>query len=449
MREVNHNPDDRRVLVIDDEMPIRTALSVSFRREGWQVETAANCAEARSLFRMRAVPLVVSDIRLPDGDGVSLMREFRLLSPDTGVVLLTAHGSVPQAVEAVRDGACDYLLKPAPFRQIKEALERVNQKIGPRSNNQKLEPIPQLLGSSSDLLAAIQFAKQAAASDADILIEAESGTGKELLARRIHGESSRRFHPFIAVNCAAVPETLIESELFGHVKGAFTGAISARAGRFEVAEHGTLLLDEIGELPLALQPKLLRVLQERQHDRLGDNRPVPVDVRVIATTNRSLSDLVQEGKFRLDLYYRLNVIPLTIPPLRQRGDDVVLLAEHFLSLYARGRHLRMAPEFIEALRCHSWPGNVRELSNVMRRAVVLCTSDEIGPEFLSFMAGHQQYAGTVNPGLSMREAERRLLELTLAATSGNRTRAAEMLGVSLRTVRNKIRDYGLPPRRLA
>jgi transcriptional regulator with PAS, ATPase and Fis domain len=303
-----------------------------------------------------------------------------------------------------------------------------------------------LVGASPELLAAVELARKAAGSDADILIEAESGTGKELLARLIHAESARRTHPFIAINCSAMPDSLLESELFGHVKGAFTGASNARAGRFEAAENGTLLLDEIGELPLALQPKLLRVLQERQFERLGDNRPTSANVRVIATTNRSLLESVQEGNFRLDLYYRLNVIPLTLPPLRERGADVVTLAEHFLSRYAPEKSLSTA--FIKGLERHSWPGNVRELSNLMRRAAALCTSAEIGPEYLNFAAAARNN-DNLNAGTSLRDAERKLLEATLAATSGNRTRAAEMLGVSLRTVRNKIRNYGLPPRSFA
>jgi DNA-binding NtrC family response regulator len=444
----DHNSQRGKVLVVDDEPAIRMALAASFRNEGWRVETAADCAEARSRFQADAAPIVVTDVRLPDGDGISLMREFRSQAPATGIVLLTAHGSVPQAVEAIRNGACDYLLKPASFTQIMRAVEQLTQRLA-NTVACKSGTACHIVGNSPELIRAITIARQAAATGADVLIEAESGTGKELFARLIHDESNRRHNPFVAVNCAAVPDSLLENELFGHVKGAFTGAESHRAGRFESAQHGTLLLDEIGELPLTLQPKLLRILQERQLERLGDCRPIPIDVRVIATTNRSLAELVREGTFRLDLFYRLNVIPLTIPPLRTRGEDVILLAQHFLAGYSAGRGLRMTADFMTALRKHTWPGNVRELSNVMRRAVALCTNDEIGPEHFVIPLESECQDGRIAPGLSMKEAERKLLEATLVATCGNRTRTAEALGISLRTVRNKIREYGLPARRFA
>jgi transcriptional regulator with PAS, ATPase and Fis domain len=308
-----------------------------------------------------------------------------------------------------------------------------------------------IIGSSPLLLAALEQARQAARSGADILLEAESGTGKELLARLIHEVSARAARPLIAINCAAVPENLLESDLFGHVRGAFTGALVSHPGKFALASGGTLLLDEIGEMPLALQPKLLRVLQEREFYRLGDIRPVSVDVRVIASTNRSLRLLVEEGNFREDLYYRLNVIPLALPPLRERGEDVIELAEYFAVKFASpAAPPHMGEAFRSALRTHPWPGNVRELANTMRRAVALCPGDELGSRDLQFMPNAAPL-GTVRwlqPGLSLRQLEKSLLEITLQATAGNRTHAAELLGVSLRTVRNKIRQHGLPGRRL-
>ncbi len=299
---------------------------------------------------------------------------------------------------------------------------------------------------------ALERAARAARSGADILLEAESGTGKELLARFVHDHSSRALAPFVAINCAAVPETLLESELFGHVRGAFTGATASYAGKFQQADGGTLLLDEIGEMPLLLQPKLLRVLQEREFYRLGDIRPVVVDIRVIAATNRTLQELVLEGRFREDLYYRLNVIPLALPPLRQRGDDIIELAEYFAAKFsAPDPPPRLSSQFRAGLQAHPWPGNVRELANTMRRAVALCPNDEITADVLQVnttpMAG--TIAPSLRPGLSLRDLEKSLLEITLRATSGNRTHAAELLGVSLRTIRNKIREYGLPPRRWA
>ena len=307
-----------------------------------------------------------------------------------------------------------------------------------------------IIGSSPALLLALEQARQAARSGADILLEAESGTGKELLARLVHEESQRAGRAFVAINCAAVPENLLESELFGHVRGAFTGALGTNPGKFALASGGTLLLDEIGEMPLVLQPKLLRVLQEREFYRLGDSRPMTADVRIIASTNRPLQWLVAEGRFREDLYYRLNVIPLALPPLRERGDDVLELAEYFVAKFAAPNAPPPLSEgFRAALRAHSWPGNVRELANAMRRAVALCDGEEIGADALPLTnAGPSAGAGWLKPGLSLRELEKTLLEITLHATAGNRTHAAELLGVSLRTVRNKIREHGLPPRRL-
>ncbi|HUI83148.1 MAG TPA: sigma 54-interacting transcriptional regulator [Candidatus Binatia bacterium] len=309
-----------------------------------------------------------------------------------------------------------------------------------------------IIGSSPALLTALERARQAARSGADVLLEAESGTGKELLARFVHDESARAGHPFVAISCAAVPESLLESELFGYVRGAFTGALGSNPGKFGMASGGTLLLDEIAEMPLALQPKLLRVLQEREFYRLGDSRSVTVDVRVIASTNRHLHSLVREGRFREDLYYRLNVIPLTLPPLRERGEDVIELAEFFVAKFASpAAPPRISEAFRSALRSHYWPGNVRELANTIRRAVALCDGDEIGSGTLPVGAAVPPPGDLcwLRPGLSLRELEKTLLEITLHATAGNRTHAAELLGVSLRTVRNKIREHGLPPRRLS
>ncbi len=340
---------------------------------------------------------------------------------------------------------------PSPQFASQQLADPARRGFASLSCEPRREAEQTIIGSSLALRNALEQARQAARSDADILLEAESGTGKELLARLIHQASPRAARPFVAINCAAVPENLLESELFGHVRGAFTGALSRNAGKFELADSGTLLLDEIGEMPLLLQPKLLRVLQEREFYRLGDVRPIRVDVRVIASTNRSLQFLVLEGRFREDLYYRLNVIPLGLPPLRERGDDVIELAEYFAAKFAApARPPVMSESFRLALRAHRWPGNVRELANAIRRAVALCGGQEIGADALQFL---QTPAASppgqwLKPGLSLREVEKALLEITLHATAGNRTHAAELLGVSLRTVRNKIREHGLPPRRL-
>ncbi|HUK23262.1 MAG TPA: sigma-54 dependent transcriptional regulator [Terriglobales bacterium] len=447
------------VLLVDDEPGMRAALAASFRHHGWQVETACGVSDAVACFRRRFHPLVVTDMRMPDGDGFAVMREVRSLAPQTAVILLTAFASVPDAVAAMKSGACDYLTKPVAFEPLQQAARRVLERSALPAGE------GELVGHSALWLRALARARQAAASDADVLIQAESGTGKELVARLIHRLSPRRARPFVAINCAAFPESLLESELFGHTKGAFTGALASKPGKFELAHGGTLLLDEVGEMPLALQPKLLRALQEREFDRLGDTRAVKVDIRILATTNRLLETMVREGGFRADLYYRLKVIPLSLPPLRERPEDIAELAAHFARLYApAGAAPRLAPELVARLEEHAWPGNVRELANLMRRAVAW-SGGEIGPEALApedlpGFAGEpggteppdrqkrsQEKLDCLRAGLSLEQMERRLLEVTLEATAGNRSRAAQMLGVSLRTVRNKIRGYGLPPRR--
>src|ERR1700756_4720901 len=327
---------------------MRAALEARFLRRGWHVETAASAHEGLDKFRRGMHPLIVTDIRMPGEDGFFLMRSARDLVPHTAVILLTAYGSIPGAVAAMKDGACDYLVKPVSFEQLEQAAERILEQTRKQDEAGK-----ELGGNAAPWLRALERARQAAACDADVLIEAESGTGKELVARLIHRLSERRDRPFVAVNCAAFPETLLESELFGHTKGAFTGADNPKPGRFELANHGTLLLDEVGEMPLSLQPKLLRALQEREFDRLGDTRPVHVDLRVIATTNCALAQMVREGRFRADLFYRLNVIPLNLPPLRERPGDVSELAEFFVRLHSpAGKALRLTPEFVALLEAH-------------------------------------------------------------------------------------------------
>jgi DNA-binding NtrC family response regulator len=448
------------VLIVDDEAGIRTALRANFSQNGWSVETAAGVDEAARVLARREFQLVVSDMRMPDGDGLDVMRCALKTAPGTAVILLTAYGSVPDAVQAMRNGAFDYLTKPVSFQQLEAAALRVM----PATRTARPEDVagqesPCMVGRAPKLVRALERARAAASTDADVLVEAESGTGKELLARFIHDSSQRSRKPFVAVNCAAVPEHLLESELFGHARGAFTGATNAKAGKFELANGGTLLLDEIGEMPLNLQPKLLRALQEREFERLGETRSIKVDIRVIATTNVQLGNMVDEGKFRSDLYYRLNVIPLTLPPLRERPGDIELLAHHFLDKFASrcdGPISRLSPEFIDRLNSHDWPGNVRELGNFMRRVCslhpgVLLDGDCFDQEFQkrSRPAITPDVTPLVNVGTPIRVLERTHLERTLALTQGNRTQAAEMLGISIRTMRNRIREYGLPPRSYA
>jgi DNA-binding NtrC family response regulator len=437
-----------RVLIVDDEAGMRAALEANFLRRGWRVDTADGVSDALSKFRASPTTLVVTDMRMADGDGLQVMQGVRTLMPDTPVIFLTAYGSVPDAVQAIREGACDYLQKPVSFEQLEAAAERF---LEPRGRTKTVEACATLegVGVSSIFRGVIARARRVARTDADVLIEAESGTGKELLARLIHRTSLRADGPFVAVNCSAFPDNLLESELFGHVRGAFTGANNAKPGKFELADGGTLLLDEIGELPPPLQPKLLRALQEREIDRLGDTKPVPVNVRVIATTNCSLRAQVDAGHFRADLYYRLHVVPLTIPPLRERREDIVPLAEYFLRKHepkAQRGMFRITPEFAAQMEVHDWPGNVRELENLVRRALALETGTLLGPQSLDADAspGRDQASDGVRSGVTLQNVERQLLAKTLEATGGNRTRAAALMGISLRTVRNKIREYGLP-----
>ena len=440
--------DARRVLVVDDDEGMRMALEMCFAQRGWQVATASGKSEAINCFSRQGCPLLVTDVRMPDGDGFEVMRAVRRMNPETAVILLTAFGSVPDAVSAVRAGACEYLTKPVGFEQL---LQRAEQVVAESKENENAAGL--MIGSSRALRQALDEAERAAQSDADILIEAESGTGKELLARGIHTRSRRRSGPFVAVNCAALPEALLESELFGHGRGAFTGASSAQRGKFEAANGGTLLLDEIGELPINLQPKLLRVLEEREFSRLGEHDLIRLDLRVIASTNRSLFRMVQQGTFRADLYYRLNVIPLTLPPLRERREDIRELAKYFAHKFRQDQaQVELPDETLSDFEQYDWPGNVRELANVVRRMMALGRPGPLAvtrspglaqssPETLTAMKVHQ-----IEAGIPWHAAEKRLLELTLDAASGNRSRAAEMLGISLRTVRNKIREYNLPPR---
>jgi DNA-binding NtrC family response regulator len=465
MNSTCSNDGNSSVLVVDDEPGMRTALQANFLRHGWRVETASGVRDAARAVSLASFDLVVSDIRMRDGDGFEVMCSVLKSSPTTAVILLTAYGSVPEAVQSMRDGAFDYLTKPVSFEQLQAAAARVMQRIAEKTASENLLDdranarivTAGIVGRSPSLLQALQRARAAASTDADVLIEAESGTGKELLARYIHETSDRSRKPFIAVNCAAVPEHLIESELFGHAKGAFTGATSAKAGKFELADGGTLLLDEIGEMPLNLQPKLLRVLQEREFERLGETRSIHVDIRVIATTNASLGTMVEQGRFRSDLYYRLNVIPLSLPSLRERSEDIPALAEYFAERFAAETDNAvplLEPSFVEKLQGYNWPGNVRELANFMRRVLSLHQGATIDAacfdrEFQPLVRTQAIPFAMPAAGTPISVLERVHLENTLALAHGNRTHAAVMLGISLRTMRNKIREYGLPPRRYA
>ncbi len=441
------------LLVVDDEPQMLIAIDETLRRGGYSVTTAGSGVEALCRLKERYYQLVITDMRMPEVSGLDLLKKVKTVAPQTPVVLLTAYGTIQNAVDAMRHGAFDYLLKPFSAESLEAVVRRALGSIP-----EKTDPVSHdIVTQDPEFARVIGQAGQAAASTATVLIQSESGTGKELLARMIHRKSPRSAGPFVAVNCAALPENLLESELFGFEKGAFTGASSSKPGRFELANHGTLLLDEVGEMAPILQAKLLRVLQEKEVDRIGGKEPVKIDVRVIATTNRDLETLVREGKFREDLYYRLNVVCLAIPPLCKRVGDVSLLADFFCKRYAKefGRQeIRCSAQALDCLARHSWPGNVRELENTIQRAVALCADSVIEPDDLSLgqvstsndLQPQPSKTDVVASGTTVREMERQLIQRTLQDTLGNRTRAAKLLGISLRTLRNKLNEFGLQDR---
>jgi two-component system response regulator FlrC len=441
------------ILVIDDEPQMLLAIQETLRRRGYTVASAASGMEALCRMKEKSFDLILTDMRMPEVSGLDLLRRMRGTMPNVPVILLTAYGTIENAVDAMKLGALDYLLKPFSSEALEAAVRRALTSRGCVDDGVPHDMITQ----DPVLSGVLESACKCAASHATVLIEAESGTGKELIARLIHRRSGRASGPFVAVNCAALPENLLESELFGYEKGAFTGASASKPGKFELAHRGTLLLDEIGEMAPILQAKLLRVLQEKEVDRIGGKDPVRIDVRVVATTNRDLPSLVREGEFREDLFYRLNVVRLTIPPLRDRPGDIPLLADFFCKRYGRefGREgVRCSAAAIERLARHSWPGNVRELENVLQRALALSSGIMVEPGDIH-LAGWGSMPGDVSEGspqgplplgTTMRDMERQLIQRTLDGTGGNRTRAAKMLGISLRTLRNKLNEFGLQDR---
>ena len=445
------------ILVVEDDAALREAVCDTLELAGQAVVSAGGGDEALTLLGGRSVSLVVSDVRMLPIDGITLLREIRSRHPYLPVVLMTAFADVDRAVEAMRAGACDFLLKPF---EPKALLDHVMRYRLPETHDD--ERAIAIDAVSVNLFA---LARRVAQSDSTVLLSGESGVGKEVVARFIHQHSARRKGPFVAINCAAIPDSLLEATLFGHEKGAFSGAQHAQAGKFEQAQHGTLLLDEVTEMPLGLQAKLLRVLQEREVERVGGKQPVLLDIRVIATSNRDMADAVATGHLREDLFYRLNVFPLLIPALRQRGEDIVPLARHFLAEHGAraGRPgLRLSVAAEEALRRHAWPGNVREMENVMQRAVILAAGDVVElaalhlaaaapvaptggrqPEMAASAPAAAQSPPPVRTTNKMREVEREHILETLAAVGGSRTLAGQRLGMSERTLRHKLRQYRL------
>jgi DNA-binding NtrC family response regulator len=442
------------VLVVDDEPSNLTSIRKIFEREGMRVLTAENAKDALEAARKHRVEVVLTDLMMPGPNGVELLRAMKEVSPDTEVVLMTAYGTVETAVQAMREGAYDFVEKPLKrmsiVKSVQKAAERQSLVAENRSLKQELKLLTNrdIVGQSPALRRVLDIATQAAPSSATVLILGESGTGKELIARYIHSKSGRASGPFVAVNCAAIPETILEAELFGHERGAFTGAVGKREGRFARARGGTLFLDEIGELSPSVQVKLLRVIQEGEYEPVGGN-PVRADVRLLAATNRDLSAEVEAGRFREDLYYRLNVIAVTAPQLRARREDIPLLIDHFLGIYCRknGRsRLDVHRDALVKLLDYSWPGNVRELENVIERAAVLCRSDAILvvdlPEVVAQATAPAPSALSFSIGTPLEDVESRMIRETLRHTSGDKTLAAQLLGISTRTIYRKLGEPG-------
>src|SRR5260221_6330624 len=441
-----------KIIVLEDDQIVRKNLEQQLRQRRYDVASTGTIAGAHEILAKDNFDLIFVDVRLPDGEGTALLRELQGRPQKPLVVMITGFGSVESAVECMRNGAFDYMLKPFSNDQLEVTLKKaenfsqllkVNQYF---TRAEEDETGYELLGQSAAMETLRQLIRKVAPTQATVLITGESGTGKELVARALHRQSQRAGAPFIKLNCAAIPENLIESEFFGHEKGAFTGAVAKREGRFELAHNGTILLDEISEISPQIQAKLLRVLQERELERVGGNRTIKVDVRVIATTNRHLEDSVERKEFRQDLYFRLNVVPIHVPPLREHKEDIALLADQFRQRFAR-KHgievLGISHACMKALENHSWPGNVRELQNVIERAVILCSegagleTDHLGLAPKLAVAG----LGNSNEFCTLSQLEKRHILAALEKSKGNRTHAAKLLDISIRTLRNKLNEY--------
>jgi two-component system NtrC family response regulator len=447
------------LLLIDDDDSLRRVTEYTLKEDGYAVITAGNGREGLERFRAERVDLVLSDVRMPELDGMDLLPQLKAMQPDLPVIMLTAHGTISAAVEAMRLGAFDYLTKPFTRDQLRASVRKALEVGRLKSENRQLRQMVTERFSFASMIAGSRVmhdvtdtAARVAQSDTTVLLLGESGTGKELLAKAIHVHSGRARGPFVTLNCAAIPEHLLESELFGHTRGAFTGAVAAKAGKFEAADGGTIFLDEIGDLPLVLQVKILRVLQEREIDKVGDARPHKVDVRVVAATNRDLEKMTADGTFREDLYYRLAVVSLRVPPLRERTDDIPLLVEHFLAKHA-ARLNRAAPTadkaVYSALNLYTWPGNIRELENVIERALVLDRDGVVGLDDLPDRVHSQaRRFGNVrvelpDDGVSLEGVERDLIAAALEKHGGNQTRAAAYLDITRSALLYRMQKYGL------
>ncbi len=451
--------DPKTVLLIDDDESLRRVVEYNLHEDGYRVIAAADGRSGLQRFRDEAVDVVLTDVRMPEMDGVELMAHLKAMQPDLPVIVLTAHGTIDSAVEAMKVGAFDYLTKPFSREQLKASVRKALELGALASENRQLRQIVRerfsfasMIAGSRAMRAVTDTASRVAGSDTTVLLEGESGTGKELLAKAIHVNSSRSRGPFVTVNCAAIPENLLESELFGHRRGAFTGAVADKQGKFEAANRGTIFLDEVGELPLLLQVKILRVLQEREVDKVGETRPTKVDVRVVAATNRSLEKMTADASFREDLYYRLAVVSIRVPPLRERSDDIPLLVDHFLAKHAErlGRPRPAVDKAVySAFNLYAWPGNIRELENVVERALVLDRDGRLDLDDLpDRLKASGQRIGNLrielpDEGISLEEVERELLLAALEKHNWNQTRAAAYLKITRSTLLYRMQKFGL------
>lgn len=444
-----------RVMVVDDEFHMRDFICQTLRRQHLEVEAAPDGPRALATLTKRPADLVISDVKMPKMSGLALLKNIKQSHPKTDVVMITAYGTIEDAVIAIREGAFDYVQKPFGADELLLRVEKVFEYRSLLHENTKLKHqlgtkfrFENIIGDSSKMVQLFETLDMVSGSNANVLIQGESGTGKELVARAIHENSPNQTGPFIKLNCAALPDTLMESELFGHEKGAFTGAIKTVDGRFALAHGGTLLLDEISEMSPNMQAKLLRVLQEREFERLGGRETIKTNARIIATTNKDVKALISREKFREDLYYRLNVCPIYLPPLTERKEDIPLLVNHFLATYTEeySRPIESVPdEALDVLMRYHWPGNVRELENKIERAVIMCTERHIRVKDL-FMDEVESLPALPLPSgdrsaVTLREIERAAIFRALKEKNNNRTKTAEMLGISIRTLRNKLREY--------
>ncbi|NOX36746.1 MAG: sigma-54-dependent Fis family transcriptional regulator [Calditrichaeota bacterium] len=446
-----------RLLLIDDDINLCKVIGYQLEKQGFQVSIAHSGKEGLKLFESRQFDIVLTDVQMPDLSGIDVLKKIREKNDQVIVIIITAYGSLDSAIKACQLGADDYLTKPFSQEQLRFVIGKAQRLRELQQENIQLkeELIDQhgfnnLISRSPKMEAVLKMAVRVAASDATVLILGESGTGKELLARAIHYNSPRRDKPLITVNCPSIPDNLLESELFGHVKGAFTGAIKDRKGKFEMANGGTIFLDEIGDLKFDLQAKLLRVLQEQEFEPVGSSEKIHVDVRIIAATNKDLEQLVREGRFREDLYYRLSVFPITIPPLRERKEEIPVLFEHFLKKHGQGQTFRVEPEVLDTLMRYHWPGNVRELENVAERAVILAQDNRITMDCLPPSLTRQEKTTTLSgdallqeEDLSLENIERKVIEEALRRAGGNRSKAARLLNIPRHVLLYRLKKLGM------